>query len=72
MQSSISALVSRPEDGVYPVAFALKEGMLNYARDVILEPKLELEKPYESVTQLSGGFEISYKQTLLLSREDCK
>jgi hypothetical protein len=72
VRSSISVLVSKPEDGVYPVKFVLKEGMSNYTREVKLEPKLELEKPYESVKRFTSGFELSYSQALRLSKEECK
>jgi|GEM_PF-3046764 len=72
VHSSVSVLLAKPEGGGHPIKFVLKEGMLNGMREIKLEPKLELEKPYESSTQNSGGFEISYKQTLLLSAERCK
>lgn len=72
VRSGISVLASRPKSGAYPVKFELKEGMLDYVREVNREVKLEIGKPYKSITQKSGGFEISYKQTLLLSEGDCK
>src|SRR4051812_2434142 len=34
VHSSISMLVAKPEDGVYPVKFVLKEGMLDGMREV--------------------------------------
>ncbi len=71
VRSSIFALVSKPQNGSYPVRFSLKEGMLDYERTIDLQPDLQLEKPHEKFTGFSGGFEIGHRQILRLSIADC-
>ena len=73
MRSSISALVSKSEGGIYSLKFELKEAVLDkIAYDVKAEPNLEPEVPFKLTFTKFNGFELGYDHTVRLSRESCK
>ena len=73
IKSSISALLRKPEDEDYRVKFTLKEGTAESTiYSGMIEPKLKLEKPYETTFVASSLFKNYYTQSLLLSKEACK
>ena len=72
-KSSISALLRKPEGEDYRVQFTLKEGTAESTiYSGMVEPKLKLEKPYETTFVASSLFKNYYTQSLLLSKEACK
>ena len=73
LKSSISALLRKPEGEDYRVKFTLKEGTAeNTIYSGMIEPKLKLEKPFETTFVASSLFKNYYTQSLLLPKEACK
>jgi len=73
LKSSISALLREAEGEDYRVKFTLKEGTAEKTiYSGMIEPKLKLEKPYETTFVASSLFKNYYSQSLLLSKEACK